>query len=155
MPNQPGSSLSGLQCSRVGVADQGPYETSCPCINSQSARKVNALKLPAVFSLCDISTCAIMTTERSIYANLHRPVSLTLIRRRKTHFKEFSVGAGSHFNLRQQGWELSLLRAVAVGSMGERNSIDWVNSSFTYKGFLSRPINSGMVGGGGGVGAVC
>lgn len=49
-----------------------------------------------------------------MYVNIDGPFSLTLTGIRKTHFREFSGGASSFFNLRQQRWELSLVRAAGL-----------------------------------------
>lgn len=68
-----------------------------------------------------------------------------LIGIRKTRFREFSGGAASLFNLRQQRSDLSSLWA-AGGSLCEGNSIDWANSSFLptrFYSFFSRAINRG------------
>lgn len=78
-----------------------------------------------------------------MYVNIAGPFSLTLIGIRKTHFREFSGGAASLFNLRQQHSELSLLRAAGLAGRFVRGiQLTEQIAVFTYEGlFLSRPIN--------------
>lgn len=78
-----------------------------------------------------------------MYVDIGGPVSLTLIGIRKSHFREFSGGAASLFNLRQQHSELSSLRAAGLAGLFVRGiQLTEQIARFTYKGFLlSRPIN--------------
>lgn len=78
-----------------------------------------------------------------MYVDTDRPASLTLTGIRKTHFGEFSGGAASLFNLRQQHSELSSLRAAGLTGVFVRGiQLTEQIALFTYKGFLlSRPIN--------------
>lgn len=79
-----------------------------------------------------------------MYVNINRPFCLTLIEIRKTNFKEFSGGAASLFNLRQQHSELSLLRAAGLAGLFVRGiQLTEQMALFTYKGFISYQINRG------------
>lgn len=72
-----------------------------------------------------------------MYVNADDPFSLTLIGIRKTHFREFSGGAASLFNLRQQHSELSVLRAAGLPARFVRGiQLTEQIALFTYKGFF-------------------
>lgn len=72
-------------------------------------------------------------------------LSSRLIGIRKTHYREFSGGAASLFNLRQQGSELSMLKAGGLaGGFVRGIKLTEQIALFTYKGFLLyRPIKRG------------
>lgn len=80
-----------------------------------------------------------------MYVNKDGPFFMTLIGIRKTHYREFSGGAASLFNLRQQRSQLSILRAAGLAGRFVRGiKLTEQIALFTYKGFLlSRPINRG------------
>jgi len=85
-----------------------------------------------------------------MFVNVDGAFSLTLIGIRKTHFREFSGGAASLFNLRQQRRELSLRAAAGLAGRFVRGiQLTEQIALFTYKGFfifLSRPIQGQIVG---------
>lgn len=83
-----------------------------------------------------------------MYVNIGGPSSLTLIGIRKTHFREFSCGAGGFFNLRHRRWELSSQTPAGLAGRFVRGiQLTEQIALFTYKGkfyfFLSRPIKGG------------
>lgn len=72
-------------------------------------------------------------------------LSSRLIGIRKTHYREFSGGAASLFNLRQQRSKLSMRKAVGLaGGFVRGIKLTEQIALFTYKGFrLCKPINRG------------